>query len=400
MGHHRKKYRPRSRGNQHRSVPDGGWPASWWIVLLVVWLILLAFLPDPRPLAAPDWAVLTARRTLGVSEPVARLAATMVLRALGVGAIGVLLSAAAGGLKLRVAAPILLIGAPVLALLAKSINFGTFPASPQLEFILIVAFLGGLIGLELRRKWMALAGVCILASGLLIWGTATSIPDELNQAARATGQYILDNSDDIPSGDDGFIALLERSFAFAQANSRGHDPVMPNKAAILALGVILGEDRVAWVGGRELDEYRKRCRASLRSRIQICERIDLSRHFWVSASLTVLADAKRSWAVGLTKELKDATSGGSGFSFVDMAANKAGIRFAVLATRDEESATAIQQRLASRVSIDEIFPQIDDLPEGITSEEFQSEYGGLGGKETQRLFRLTDERIAVLEALQ
>ena len=36
--------------------------------------------------------------------------------------------------------------------------------------------------------------------------------------------------------------------------------------------------------------------------------------------------------------MMDSSPGGSGFSFVDMAANKAGIRFAVVATRNAESA--------------------------------------------------------------
>lgn len=382
------------------SVKNRSHRPFWWAGCLFVWLIVLALLPDPRPLAAPDWAVLTAQRVLGLSEPAARLASAMGMRVIGVGMIGVLLSAACRDLRLTVAAALLLLGTPILALLAKSVNFGSFPASPQLEFIVIVAYFGGLVGLMLRRSWIAVAAFCLLAAGLLVWGTATSIPDELDEAARATGQYILDNSDDIPSGDDGFIELTKRSLEFAHENSCGHDPVMPNQAAILAMGVILGEDKVAWVGGRQLEEDRKQCRASLRNRISARGRNDLSRHFWVSASLTVLADAKRSLTVGVTKELKDSTPGGSGFSFVDMAANKAGIRFAVLATRDEESASAMQERLVHVTAIDQIFPPIDELPEEIPDKDFQTFFGGLGGRETKRLFQLIDSRVARLEALR
>ena len=371
-----------------------------WGIALVIWLIMIAVLPDPRPLAAPDWAVAKAQQWLGLSEPFARLAATLVLRGIGVGMIGILLSAALKQIRLSRAALVLLVGSPLLALVAKAINFRSFPASPQLEFIVIVAFFGGLFGLVLRRSWIALLVLVSLAGGLLVWGTATGITDELYESARATGQYVLDNSDDIPAGDEGFIELLERTFAYARNNSQGRDPIMPNQAAILALGVILGDDNVAWVGGRELSDERKRDRVALRNRMRIRDRNDLSRHFWVSASLAVLSDPDRAWTVGITKEMADSTPGGSGFSFVDMAANKTGIRFAVVATRDAQSARALQKRIARGVEVDDLFPRIDELPEGITAEDFQTKFGGLGGTETQRLFQLIDERIAALEALE
>lgn len=75
-------------------------------------------------------------------------------------------------------------------------------------------------------------------------------------------------------------------------------------------------------------------------------RKDWSRHFWVSAGLTVLSDGDRTMAVGLIKEIMDATPGGSGFSFADLAADRAGNLFALAAIRDEESARAMQQRFS------------------------------------------------------
>ena len=179
----------------------------------------------------------------------------------------------------------------------------------------------------------------ILAAGLSVWGVSTGIPDDLYEASRATAVHVLEFARDVPQGDDGFARLLEVAFAYAEDNSHGTDAVLPNRAAILALGVILGEDRVARVGGREIDPGREEERAALRQRIGIHGRTDLSQHFWVSAALTVLSDAQRSLTVGITKEMMDSSPGGSGFSFVDMAANKAGIRFAVVATRNAESRT-------------------------------------------------------------
>ena len=57
-------------------------------------------------------------------------------------------------------------------------------------------------------------------------------------------------------------------------------------------------------------------------------RRDLLQQFIVSAGLRVLAENGVPMAIGEFKELLDSRSGGSGFSFVDLAADRAGLRFA------------------------------------------------------------------------
>jgi hypothetical protein len=110
----------------------------------------------------------------------------------------------------------------------------------------------------------------------------------------------------------------------------------------------------------------------------------------------VLTDEQRSLFVGLSKEMMDSTPGGSGFSFIDMAANKAGIRLAVAATRDSAAAHRVQDRLASGVAVADILPAVTELPEGIPRGEFQARFGGLGGAETQRLLEEINRRITAL----
>jgi len=157
---------------------------------------------------------------------------------------------------------------------------------------------------------------------------------------------------------------------------------------------------VARVGGRDIDAGTRDERARLRQRIRLGGRTDLSQHFWVSAALTVLADAPRALTVGLSKELMDSTPGGSGFSFVDMAANSAGIRLAVVATRSSDSAHDLQTRVRQGVSVADVLPSIVGLPEGLSRDEFQSAFGGLGGAETRRLLDEIDRRIAALRLFQ
>lgn len=363
---------------------------------LAVWFVMLCVLPDPRPLAAPEWSVQLAERLAGLSEPRARFAATALLRGAGVGLIGVLLAIALSGWKSRAAVPTLLIGAPLLALAAKRFNFGAMPIWPQLVFLLLLAFLGGLAGLALRRNWAALAALVVVSGGLAAWGASTSVCDDLYDAWQGTARHVLEVAGDVPDGDEGFLRLLQIAFAYAEDNSHGTDAVLPNRAAILALGKILGDDSVARVGGRDLDLGPADDRIALRRRILLGGRGDLSQHFWVSAALTVLSDEQRSLAVGLAKEMMDSTPGGTGFSFVDMAANSAGIRLAAVATRTSRSAHDVQTRIRQGVEVSDLLPSIRGLPEQITSDRFQTEFGGLGGPETRRLLGEIDRRIGEL----
>lgn len=365
-------------------------------VALAAWLVMLCVVPDPRPLGAPEWTVQLVQRLAGITEPRARFVATTLLRGAGVGLIGVLLASALASWKSRASVPAVLIGAPVLALVAKWINFGGLPIWPQLAFILLVALLGGLAGLALRRNWAALGTLAILTGGLALWATSTGVCNDLFDAWQGTARHVLDAAADVPDGDEGFLRLLEIAFAYAEDNSHGTDAVLPNRAAILALGKILGDDNVARVGGRDLDLGPPEARVALRRRILLGGRGDLSQHFWVSAALAVLSDESRSLAVGLSKEEMDSTPGGSGFSFVDMAANSAGIRMAAAATRNARAAHTMQSRIRQGVEVSDLLPSLRDLPEGITRDQLQADYGGLGGAETRRLLGEIDRRITEL----
>ncbi len=371
-----------------------------WGGFLVLWFIVLCVVPDPRPLGAREWAVSGLRSIIGISEPAARAVATIALRGVGLALIGVLLSLALKRVRLTRAAVLVIVAAPLLAVTALWINYGYFPITPQLRFGVASGVLGALLGLALRRSHKALAALVILAVGGVAWGTSTGVSDDLYEAARATGQYVLANAGDVPKGDDGFARLLHLAFTFAEDNSHGTDARLPNRAAILALGVILGEQRVARVAGRKVDLGRMKEARALRRRITLGGRGDLSQHFWVSAALAVVSDARRSMTVGITKELMDTTPGGSGFSFVDLTADRAGGLFTIAATRNAQAARAMQLRIRNGVTIGAFFPDRTGLPEGISRDDFHSEYGGLGGAKTKEIVEEIQRRLATCEGLR
>ena len=364
-----------------------------WTVLLLAWFLLISLLPDPRPLGAPDWAVNMMRSLGGFSEPTARAVATIVLRASGIVVLGILASLVLLNFRVSIAAPVAFIGAVVLAIGSMWINYGYFPITMQIQLAIISSIVGALVGMVLRRSKISLAVLIVFLVGLFAWGTSTGISNDLDRAARATGLHLLESADDIPNADEGFKEILHRAFQFAADNADGTNAIEQNKAAILALGVILGEEHVASVAGREIDGGRRKEIAKLDQRISIRGRTDLSRHFWLSAALTVLSDQSRSMDVGITKELMDATAGGSGFSFVDLTADHTGTLFATVATRDLKSAQDLQLKIRDGIEIADFFPDVTGLPEGIYRDEFQAEYGGLGGAETTKILEEIRRRL-------
>lgn len=206
-----------------------------------------------------------------------------------------------------------------------------------------------------------------------VWGTSTGISDDLAEDARLTGEYLLANAASIPDGDEGFVRLCELAFMFAKDNSHGTNAVNPNKVAIIALGVILGEERVAKIAKRPINLQHIEESNALRRRITLRGRNDLVRHFWASAALVILSDEHRSMTVGIGKELMDATEGGAGFSFVDLTADRAGTLFTVAATKNDSNARNIQSRISNGVAVSDFFPGIEGLPEGLTRDVFQSD---------------------------
>src|SRR6185436_867681 len=129
------------------------------------------------------------------------------------------------------------------------------------------------------------------------------------------------------------------------------------------------------------------------------EREDWPRHFCLSAALAVLEHPLVSDAGGLMKEQLDALTHGSGFSFGDLAADRAGVRFAQAATDTETSARAMQTRLGESYTADDFFPPVSDLPENLTVEAFRRDYGGVGDQRYRQKIREVEARLDSCPAL-
>lgn len=196
-----------------------------------------------------------------------------------------------------------------------------------------------------------------------------------------------------PPGDRRFAAALEAAFGEARSRSRSGSAREENRAALIALGIVLGHERLAAAVGHNMDDARVERLRALRHGATVRGRNDWVRHFAVSGALVALSWTAPSDAAGLFKEERDA-AGGSGFSFGDLLADRAGTAFGDFATLDDASAAAMQERLAPGARIDDLFPAADGLPEDIPDEELQRRYGGVGGPLFVRYTEEIDRRVA------
>ncbi len=162
------------------------------------------------------------------------------------------------------------------------------------------------------------------------------------------------------------------------------------QAALLALAVYCGNQRFEdFVGDALPPDLQDKPNGCVGARLN--ERIDLRLHLVVSAGLQTLSNSGAAFAVGEIKELLDSNKGGSGFSFDDLAADRAGIRFATRlleATPEELSALASMAEDES-----DFFPSIEALPTGMAREDFERIYKDVESAAYEQLVAEIDRRL-------
>ncbi len=124
-------------------------------------------------------------------------------------------------------------------------------------------------------------------------------------------------------------------------------------------------------------------------------RADLAKHFFVSAHLVALAGSDAARSAGLIKEILD-SQGGSGFSFADMAANRAGIVFANAVLTGRLTLDDVSRRF----TVDAFLPPVDDLQEQLAANEFTEGFGGLGDDRLTTELNRIEARIMALPVYQ
>jgi hypothetical protein len=188
------------------------------------------------------------------------------------------------------------------------------------------------------------------------------------------------------------VEMLQPAFELArQRTLAGGDAAAENRAALTVLTL--------HANGRGLALVLPAARHWPRPRplqLLLGGRPDFPLHFLVSASLAAEGTTPLSKVVGVYKEVSDARNG-SGFSFNDVAANRAGTRFG---ERLAQSPQEMQTALARGVKDADLLPRVDDLPEFMAEPEFQRRFGGIGAPAYNAQLADIDRRIAALPLLR
>lgn len=216
--------------------------------------------------------------------------------------------------------------------------------------------------------------------------------DELKRAVSAYTSHLLKSSARVAPAERKFGAALETAFRYARERSTEGNAVLENEAAIVALGILLGHSRIDHLAGRvmKVGDWSK---AAAFQDATLRKRQDWTKHFFVSAALSVLSTQDAGNLVGRFKEELDA-DGGSGFSFGDLLADRSGTTFAMVATSDDAAARAIQDRLIRGYHVEDFVPLGADLPENLSDAEFNARFGGVGGPAYRRVAEEIERRLS------
>lgn len=234
--------------------------------------------------------------------------------------------------------------------------------------------------------WFGVAAVLVAVAVPQI---QAQTPEENAARLRAYYERIAIISEKLPPS--GSLAdLLVPTMALAAERSATSSPAEENRAALIALTIYVN----GWNPSMLVPDARDWPRAHRRS-LRLAGRHDLARHFIVSAVIAAAGGTPIAAAAGMYKELSDARDG-SGFSFSDIAADRAGERFGALATQSDASAGEIHRRAAGGLRDADVMPSISGLADNMTEAEFQRRFGGVGSAAYNNVIDDITRRILAL----
>ena len=178
-----------------------------------------------------------------------------------------------------------------------------------------------------------------------------------------------------------------------QAFAGGDGSVADNQAIFIALSVLVAQIDAGALPQGQTALYGKCGKPSTEFVLQ--GRADLAKHWTVSAAIAAYMGTGTSAAMGIWKEISDSGEGGSGFSLVDLAADRSGT-FSAQRGADEAQSHALQQWLA-RASNEHLLPVTAlALAEGMTEEQFRMRYSNTDSDAFAATVNRIDSELAVL----
>lgn len=167
----------------------------------------------------------------------------------------------------------------------------------------------------------------------------------------------------------------------------GSDQTANRRAAIFVLAAYLSERNLATLIPAAASWPRIRPVTPI-----LLGRVDTAQHFVISAALAAWAGEPIADAIGLYKELADARHG-SGFSFADLAADRAGTSFGEILVKHP---ARLDQLLTRPFADADLAPALADLPEYLNAPQFQRQFGDTRSPAYRQLTAEIERRIFAL----
>jgi len=181
--------------------------------------------------------------------------------------------------------------------------------------------------------------------------------------------------------------LLQPLFNLAQQRSTSATAISENRAVLIAISTYVNKAEIqAFIPFDISPSTQRQYPASL------YRRTDMAKHFMASAALAATGAGALANILGQEKELKDAKRG-SGFSFIDLAGDRAGLRFGNTAIASSAQASLLQQRMANIKDYTAFMPEVRDLPENMSNIAFKQRFESVYSAKYQAMLKKIDNRI-------
>ena len=192
------------------------------------------------------------------------------------------------------------------------------------------------------------------------------------------------------SPNDGLDEQVRRAFSIEAVGSEGQFEER-NRASLMALAIFAGGPRAQRVFYTDAMKD-SNCTVPNNVEIKLGGRADLAKHWTVSAAMAATLGVNVTDAVGEWKELSDSLPQGTGFSFVDITADRSGFRFGSAAT-DPKRAQEVQGLLA-RATDALLLPAIAvQYEENMSDRRFAQAYSNLASPEYKRMIEQIEREL-------
>lgn len=197
----------------------------------------------------------------------------------------------------------------------------------------------------------------------------------------------------------GYVSLTQYirpvfELAVSRSGSSGAQAVTENQAVIMALAIYFGDSRMKEMIVTNGQNYFSGSRLGSHN-VTLKRRHDLVQHYLTSAGLQLAAGVGIANAIGEFKEIADTLRGGTGFSFSDIAGDRAGVVLAEQAS-DNSNALRLQKNFSRVKDENDFFPDISGLPDNLTQKEFEQRFGNVESAPYLELLADIERRIALI----